>query len=214
SFFFCNLTLLMHVFGLVGGIASGKSAVAKELAALGAVVLDADQAAHKVLNLPEVRQALLDRWGESIVLESGEVDRSAIAERVFADSPTGADDLDFLEKTLHPKIRTQFESELAARAKDGTAVAVIDAPLLLEAGWRNLCDSVIFVDCPYETRLQRALQRNWTSAQFAAREAAQMPIKEKRQSATHTILNTGPSAELGVRVRALWDVVRPDTDKT
>ena len=197
----------MHIIGLVGGIASGKSAVAAELAALGATVLDADKAAHSAINLPDVQQALADRWGQAIISQSGEIDRSEVAKRVFVDTPSGFADLQFLEETLHPRIRDQFEFELSRLSDKGTAFAVIDAPLLLEAGWADLCDSVVFIDCPVELRLQRASQRGWSDSQFTGREAAQMPINLKKQHATHTIENSGSQSELASQVLILWNTL-------
>jgi len=195
----------MKTIGLVGGIASGKSTVAAELAALGAVVLDADQAAHQALDLATVKQALIERWGEGILEPSGRVSRDAIAERVFSASDPRSSELDFLENLLHPLIRRQFESELARLAKKGVPAVVIDAPLLLEAGWENLCDSVVFVESPDRVRTQRGRARNWSAADFARREAAQMPIEEKRLRATHLIPNVGSRDELRQAVRAFWD---------
>ncbi len=203
----------MKIIGLLGGIASGKSAVATELAALGAVVLDADQAAHEVINLPTVQQALVERWGKSILKTSGEIDRAAVAQRVFADGETDEEtgraelrflELRFLEGTLHPRIRQQFQAKLAELAAEGTAVAVIDAPLLLEAEWEKLCDRLVFVDSPLSDRLQRAKLRNWTEAEFAKREALQMPIAQKRKQSTHVLANSGTLADLHDQVRAFW----------
>ncbi len=191
----------MHVLGLVGGIASGKSTVAHELAQLGAAVLDADRAAHGVINLPEVRQLLRDRWGDGVVLPTGHIDRAAVAERVFA--ADAAQELAFLQETLHPRIRQDFAQRLAQL--EDTPVAVIDAPLLLEAGWQDLCHSLIFVACPLDERRERALRRGWTADQFVAREAAQMPIDQKRQAADY-ILQTGASSPaLPQQIRTLWD---------
>lgn len=103
----------MHVIGLIGGIASGKSAVAKELASLGAVVLDADATAHEVLDRPRVQKALVNRWGKEILDADSRIDRSAVAERVFSKTNEGREDLDFLEGQLHPVIRQEFEAEIS-----------------------------------------------------------------------------------------------------
>jgi len=194
----------MKTIGLTGGIASGKSAVAAELATLGAVVLDADQAAHKVLNLPTVQQTLVERWGKEVLQVSGEIDRAAVALRVFSDKQADRSELRFLEKTLHPKIREQFQAKLAELAAQGTVCAVIDAPLLLEAGWENLCDCLVFVDSPLVDRLERAKLRNWTKAEFSQREALQMPIAEKRERSTHVLANSGNWADLHDQVRVFW----------
>ena len=197
----------MKILGLTGGIASGKSAVAKELARLGAVVLDADQAAHEAINLPSVQKTLIDRWGESVLDSDGQVDRGEVAQRVFADSPQAETELNFLEDTLHPRIREQFESELERLKAAGQKVTVIDAPLLLEAGWQGLCDSLIFVDSPREARLQRAIQRNWTEAEFVKREACQMPIPQKRKLSTHLLDNSGSLADLRNQVVQIWTAI-------
>ena len=200
----------MKIIGLIGGIASGKSAVAAELAALGAVVLDADRTAHGVINLPTVQQTLVDRWGQGVLKSSGEIDRGAVAERVFSDDLKGRAELRFLEETLHPRIREQFQAKLAELAAKGTAVAVIDAPLLLEAGWEKLCDTLIFVDSPREDRLGRAKLRNWTEAEFSKREALQMPIAEKRERSTHVLANAGDLASLQDQVQAFWASLEAD----
>jgi len=202
----------MKIIGLTGGIASGKSTVAAKLAALGAVVLDADQAAHQAINLPEVKQALVDRWGATILAESGEIDRSAIAERVFSTSPESAAERRFLEETLHPRIRDQFERKMVDLAASGTATAVIDAPLLLEAGWQNLCDTIIFVESSPANRLERASLRNWTAEEFSRREAAQMSIEQKRQQATHLVANDGSPDDLAHRVEAIWAEICQNDD--
>ena len=194
----------MHIIGLTGGIASGKSAVAAELERLGAVVLDADEAAHEVINCPSVQSALVERWGDSIVTADGQIDRAAVAERVFADDEKGRSELDFLEKTLHPRIRDQFDSTLAALSEAGTRVAVIDAPLLLEAGWESLCDGLVFVESPRADRLERASRRNWTEDEFAKREAHQLPIADKRSRSTHTLVNPGTLAGLRDEVARFW----------
>lgn len=197
----------MKIIGLTGGIASGKSAVAAELAQLGAVVLDADQAAHEVINLPSVQQELVDRWGESVLDTNSKIVRSEVAQRVFSDSPQAATELQFLEETLHPRIRQQFEAELDRLRAAGQKVAVIDAPLLLEAGWQSLCDSLIFIDSPRAARLERAIQRNWTEAEFTKREACQMPIAEKRKLATQILENSGSLPDLRGQVLQIWNAL-------
>jgi dephospho-CoA kinase len=195
----------MLIIGLTGGIASGKSAVAKELAALGTVVLNADEAAHRVINYPEVRLALSQRWGPKVLQPDGSIDRRAVAERVFGPTSESRSNLEYLESVLHPRIRAEFVAELEGLRASNTAAAVIDAPLLLEAGWDEICDSVIFVDSPREVcKLRAQMLRNWTADEFAAREAAQMPIEEKRRRATHVIANNGTLDELRSRVRELW----------
>lgn len=194
----------MQVIGLVGGIASGKSTVAAELARLGAEVLDADQAAHDAMRRPEVKLALVERWGNSILDGSGEANRKLIAEKVFSPTDSDSQELKFLENLLHPLVRKQFEQELAQLAAQGVEAAVIDAPLLLDAGWGDLCDFIIFVESSEQDRIARASPRNWSGNEFSQREAAQMTIVEKQRRATHVIRNFGSREDLQAEVREFW----------
>ena len=197
----------MQVIGIVGGIASGKSTVAAELAALGAVVLDADRAAQQALRHPQVKQALVERWGKSILRESGDPDRRAIAERVFSPTDPENPELEFLENLLHPLLRQQFERELLEHSEQETEVAVIDAPLLLEAGWEELCDFLIFVESREKDRAERVGPRNWSRGEISRREAAQMPMDEKRRRSTHVLRNLGSREALQREIQAFWDTI-------
>lgn len=195
----------MITIGLVGGVASGKSTVAAELEALGAVVLDADNAAHLALESPDVKHTLVERWGDDILDASGKIDRSAVARLVFPAAGAENSELTFLESQIHPRIRRQFEGELSRIRTAEAPAVVIDAPLLLEAGWDNLCESVVFVDTPSAVRMAHSASRNWSAEEFARREAAQMSIEEKRRRSTHVIPNHGSKDDLRRAVRAYWD---------
>lgn len=156
----------MKIIGLVGGVASGKSAVAAALARRGAVVFDADKIGHLVLDEPEVRDELVARWGEEILDADGRIARPAVAARVFGDSPDAISDRDFLEQTLHPRIRQRIESAINQLPDEPLPAVVIDAPLLIESAWNDVCDVIAFVDAPREQRLARALTRGWTPEEF------------------------------------------------
>lgn len=192
----------MLILGVTGGVASGKSLAAKHFAELGAVVFDADRAGHEVLREPEVREVLVERWGPAVLDATGEIDRAAVAERVFGTAPSTQADRTFLEKLVHPKIRARFEGEQVQTT--GKRVLVVDAALLMEAGWNSACDLVIFVDASRELRLARAESRGWTEKQFAEREAAQWPVEKKRQACDHVLSNDGSPDELHRRVREFW----------
>ena len=198
----------MHVLGIIGGIASGKSLVARRLGQLGAVVLDADRAAHEVLRQEEVKGALVGRWGSAILNSEGQIDRAAVADRIFSDSSANpgasTEDRRFLEAILHPLIRRRFERQIAQLQKGQGVVVALDVPLLVEAGWETLCSDVIFVDCPEDVRKNRVVHRGWTGQKFEQCEAAQMPIIEKRSRATIQISNQGTPEELASTVDRLW----------
>ncbi|HMO87118.1 MAG TPA: dephospho-CoA kinase [Lacipirellulaceae bacterium] len=194
----------MHTIGLIGGVASGKPAVAAALAQRGAVAFNADQLAHQVLAEPEVRDALLARWGASILDDQGQVDRSRVADIVFAPGPAADHERQFLEQWSHPGGRRRIETAIRQLPDASIPAVVIDAALLIEAGWSGVCSAIVFVDSPRQDRLRRAQARGWTDEEFSRREAAQMPIEQKRGCATHVIDNSGTLAELDAAVDRFW----------
>lgn len=195
----------MKTIGVVGGIASGKSLVTKMLVEFGAAALDADRTGHDVLAQdPQVRDAILHRWGESVLTPQGDIDRRALANKVFAKGEAAAADRKFLEGLVHPHIGDRLKVLRDKFAAEGKPAVVLDAPLLLEAGWEALCDIIVFVDVPSQNRLARAKMRGWTDAEFADREAAQWPVDKKRRHATLVLPNLGTEAELRTAVRNFW----------
>lgn len=194
----------MILIGILGGVASGKSAVSDRLKTLGAVVLDADQLGHEVLREPEVKEELRRRWGEKVFEASGEIDRRRVAEIVFAATSQGKEELAFLEQLTHPRIRERLRKQLADLKSAGVAAAVLDAPVMLKAGWDRLCDFLLFVDTPRQVRLARARQRGWTEADFAAREAAQEHVEAKRRRAGAILDNSSSLDQLYAQVDRFW----------
>lgn len=178
--------------------------VATELERRGAVVLNADRAGHAVLDDRAVRQALVERWGRGVLTPAGTVDRQAVARIVFAASPAGAQELEFLEALTHPRIRVLLERQIDQLAKGGTRVAVLDAPVMLKAKWDQLCDEIVFVAAPREIRVARGRARGWSEAEFDRREAAQMPLDVKRARAERIVDNSGSETTLRRHVEQLW----------
>jgi dephospho-CoA kinase len=199
----------MFVIGIVGGIGSGKSAVASQFASLGAEVIDADQLGHVVLEDSEVMAAAVGRWGDEVLDAAGRLNRRAIAARVFPASDGGTHghrELEFWQSCTHSRIERLMKQrleQLSSRNSPPLGV-VLDAAVLFEAGWERICDAVIFLEVPREIRLRRALARGWSKADFTAREAAQMPVDEKRQKADFVIDNSGALEETYRRVKEVW----------
>ncbi len=195
----------MLVIGLAGGIASGKSLVASQLQSLGARILDADRVGHEVLEMDEVRSALLDRFGEQ-VFANEQVDREAIAQIVFEDSPEGKKQLAWLERLTHPLIRQRLESQLGQYREDSRVPAVVlDAPVMFKAGWDQLCDKIVFVEVELATRIQRVIEtRNWTADELVERERRQFPLDGKREKATDIIDNSTSVEDCFRQVCELW----------
>lgn len=195
----------MITVGIIGGVASGKSTIAKRLEELGAFVFDGDRIGHEVLALPEVVSAAQRRWGEEVVAADGQLDRSAIARRVFGDDPQAVEELKFWESETHPRITQRVADALKSiEEKTPNKIVVLDAAVLLKAGWQSLCDQIIFVDTPHKTRLARALDRGWTAEHFAAREASQVSVKEKREIASVLIDNAGDLDQTYEQVLEFW----------
>ncbi len=202
----------MLLIGVAGGIASGKSLVARRLAALGADLLDADRVGHDVLREIPVKQAIRRRWGDGVFDQNGEVVRRAVAEIVFADSPSGPEEMDFLEKLTHPRIGGRIEEWIARSDRDGRfEKLVLDAPVMFEAGWDQVCDIIVFVDSPRELRLRRARQRGWAEADFAAREAAQHRLETKRERADVIFDNSSTLEHLYAQVDRFWQTLPTTT---
>ena len=181
----------MHIIGIVGGVACGKSLVAGQLRELGAVVLEADTIGHEVLCQEGIETAARRRRGVGIFGPDGRIDRRRLARIVFAPPPHGPRERKYLEELTHPEIRHWMQRRIRELAVGGQKLVVLDAPLLLEADLDNICNTIIFVDSPREIRLSRARSRGWSEEDFAAREGAQDSLDSKRAKADVTIDNSG-----------------------
>jgi dephospho-CoA kinase len=193
------------VIGILGGIASGKSFVARELQKRGAVVLAADQAGHDVLREPAVEEAARRRWGADIFDSEGHIVRPKLASKVFAPPPDGPPELAFLEQLTHPRIGARLKTELERLVLDPrTPAVVLDAPVMIKAGWNKFCNHLLFVEAPRELRVWRARQRGWSQEDFDRREAAQESLNAKRDLADVVIDNSGTPEATAAQVDDLW----------
>ncbi|MEO1128475.1 MAG: dephospho-CoA kinase [Planctomycetota bacterium] len=195
------------IVGIAGGIAAGKSAVASAFASLGFLVSDSDRSVRAALGREDVRSTLVEWWGPGILDPSGEVARSRVAEIVFAEPAERRR----LESLVHPIVHAERRDLVDRAAAVGAPGVVIDAPLLFEAGVDAECDAVVFVDAPIEVRLERTRSRGWDAAELERREAAQMPLTEKRARSQFVVRNSGSEmAELEQQVRRVYDALRAD----
>jgi dephospho-CoA kinase len=194
----------MLVIGILGGVASGKSLVARQLARLGAGVLDADRAAHDVLRTPQIEAAVRRRWGPGVFGPDGRIDRARLADAVFGEGPSASREREYLEQLTHPEIGRRLRREAERLEASRSVAAVLDAPLLLEAGWDKLCDTLVFVDAPRELRLARAQRRGWSEEDFAAREGVQESLDWKRRRADVVVDNSGSPEATQAQVERLW----------
>ena len=190
------------IVGLTGGVASGKSTVAKMFGELGAEVIDADAIAHKVLQSPGVCEKLRERWGEQPFDKEGRPDRTRIADIVF-DAP---EKLEMLNRWVHPATREKMRARLeSARNDPNIAMIVIDAPLLMEAGLDRWCDVLVFIETEQGRRRERArAARQWTREEIARRESLQQTLDEKRKRADYVISNNRSPEEAQSEVAGLF----------
>ena len=197
------------VVGLLGGIGSGKSQVAAAFARHGARIIAGDQLGQAALRDPDIRAGLVSRWGQGVVDDNGEIDRRRLAAIVFADPAERR----ALEAITHPWIRQRIHAEVAEARNDPRArLIVLDAAVMLEAGWNEVCDRLVYVDAPREVRLQRvARQRGWNEKEMQAREQAQLPLTEKAVRADHVLDNSATLEHLNRQVNDLlhlWGLAR------
>ena len=195
------------VIGIVGGVGAGKSTVAAELERLGCERIDADAIGHELLAQDDVKRELRRRWGEDIFSPDGSVNRRALAERVFSRSS----ELEALNSIMHGRIRRRMQRRIAAtRQNPGIPAVVIDAALLIEAGWDDLCTDLIFVDSP-EAQRQRnvASARGWDQATWKAREESQICLDKKASRCDYRVDNSSSVFYLHEQIRRIFNQIVP-----
>jgi len=203
----------VRVLAVLGGIASGKSTVARLLAGPRGVVISADEEARAVLDSPAVLARVRERFGPGAITPEGRADREVLARAVF-DPERGPELRAELEGWTHPLVRDRIKERLAAARRDGAARIVLDIPLLLENearhGLTGACDVLVFVKVSDDERERRArCERGWPAGEVARREAAQLPLAEKERRAHHVIENNQGPGELQQAVERL--LARLDT---
>ncbi len=189
--------------GLTGGLASGKSTVARRLEALGAAVLDADRVVHGLYRPGGAGAAAVrELFGDGVLAPDGGVDRAALAARVGRDPEARRR----LEAAVHPLVRERVAAWLAALAArpEPPAVAVVEAALLLETGAWRAYDLLAVVWCRPEQQLERAVARGMPEGLARDLLAAQLPLEEKRRLADVVVDNSGPPAALAAEVERAW----------
>lgn len=198
----------IRVIGLTGGIASGKSTVSEILAGLGAAIIDADVLSREV-TMPgsEGLRRIRETFGDKVISPDGTLNRRKLGAIIFRDE----DARNKLNSIVHPLVIERTEQELRclqdeARKSGKLTVAVVDAPLLFEAGVDAICDEVWVVAVSRETQAERLMKReDYTLEEALSRIDAQMPLHEKEKRATHIIDNEGTTEETRERVLELWE---------
>lgn len=187
--------------GLTGGLASGKSTVARQLAEAGFEVVDADRVVSELYRPEGAGTRELTRlFGPGLLKADGSVDKAALARLVFSDSAARL----ALEEAVHPLVRAHFASVAAA----ATGPVVLEATRLVEAGYAPDFDLLVTIEAPLELRLERAVARGLPREEALSRLVAQGDGRERRAAADRTIANNGTPEELRAAVAALVGEIR------
>ena len=213
----------MLKIGLTGGIASGKSVVGEMFVALGAQLVQADKISHALMQPGEVIYDEVVRcFGREILNADGTVNRSRLAEIVFAGPSAGQSGprIEELNRIVHPAvIRRENEWMEEVSRKDPQAVAIVEAALLLEAGGAGRYDSLVLVTCGEAQRVARFAARQKIDLEAARKEvarrmASQWSEDKKAEAADFIIDNSGPLEQTRSQVQHLWQKFRPGTSLT
>jgi dephospho-CoA kinase len=196
----------LYVFGLTGGIASGKSTVADFMREAGVPVIDADQLGHQVLEPDgEAYGPVVEFFGRGILREDNWIDRQKLGEKVFDNPEMRAR----LESITHPAIAGLAQQGIALIRERGVKLAFYEAALLVETGTYKWFDGLVVVSCPVETQMRRVMARNGlTREAAAARIASQYPLEEKLSLADYVIDNDCDLDQVHAETMKILDAVK------
>ena len=192
----------MKVIGLTGGICSGKSTVSQFLAELGATIIDADKIGHEVFKPDtEVWCEVVDAFGKQVVAANGTIDRKKLGTIVFGNPEARAK----LNQIMHPRIYDLVKAQLEEYRRQRLSVVILEAPLLLEAGWTSLVDEVWVTTASEDSVLKRLRERTGLSeAESKARIRSQLPMEERTRYADVVIDTDCDVDKLKAKVKELW----------
>jgi dephospho-CoA kinase len=193
----------MKVIGLTGGIGSGKSTVSQMLAELGAVVLDADKVGHEAYQPGTVVwKEVVAAFGQKVVAADGSIDRKKLGAIVFGDPAA----LERLNGIMHPRMHEMMAARIEEYRRQGVKVVVLEAAILLEAGWVSLADEVWLTVASESAVVQRAKERTGLpEEQIRSRIRSQLSNEEREKQAKVVISNDGSLDELRAKVVELWE---------
>jgi dephospho-CoA kinase len=196
----------MMIIGLTGGIASGKSLVARVFKDLGAHVIDADRIVHDLLEPEQAAwREVVDHFGKGVLTQDNRIDRRKLGAVIFED----AQERNWLNACLHPKVFDVYTGQTNhIRSRHPDAIVVLDAALLIETGYYRNMDTVIVVYADIEQQYDRLIERDkFTREQAAIRINSQMPLQQKRSYADHVIDNTGTREETEKKAREVFNEI-------
>ena len=193
----------MLVIGLTGSIGTGKSEAARQLEALGASIISADQVGHEAYTPnTEAWEHVVSAFGDEILQDDGEIDRRKLGTIVFSDPGQ----LERLNQIMHPRMAQMVADKVEVLRRQGVEVVVVEAALLFEAGWDSLVEEVWTTDSPEQAVIERLKVRNGMSEEEARkRMSSQMGRTERLDRSDYVIENSGDMVALRVAIKELWD---------
>lgn len=204
--------MILHV-GLTGGLASGKSTVARTLAALGCVTIDTDAVVARLYRPGAAgHEALVRVYGRGILRPDGEIDRQKVAATAFAND----EEAKKLNGLIHPLVLAEQDRIMAAetaRFPDRDRIFVVEATLLLESGAKQRCDKIVVVDAHPSTQIERAVKRGMDRVDAERRLAQQMRREERLKMADYVIDNSGDPRRTEIETHRVFESLRRDLDE-
>jgi dephospho-CoA kinase len=193
----------MMVIGLTGSIGTGKSEAARQLEALGASIISADQVGHEAYTPnTEAWEQVVAAFGDDILKDDGEIDRRKLGAVVFSDPGQ----LEKLNQIMHPRMARMVADKIEELRAQGVEVVVVEAALLFEAGWDSLVEEVWVTDSTEQVVIERLKQRNGMSEEEARKRiSSQMGRTERLERSDYVIENSGDMATLGNTIKELWN---------
>lgn len=196
------------IIGILGGIGAGKSTVANEFGKIGCAVINADKIAHGMLDEQNIKNKIVETFGDSILNSKGCIDRGRLAEIVFDDT----DKLEKLNDIVHRPTMQQVE-RLIEQYQQSPAVkaVVLDIPLLVEVGWADRCDKLVFVEADQQIRLERAQGKaTMDEREISRREKFQISLDKKRKLADNIVVNNSEFASMVEQVSEIFSCMMGD----
>ena len=199
----------MKVIGLTGGIGSGKSTVSRFLSELGAVVLDADKVGHEAYQPgTETWKEVVAAFGQGIMGADESIDRKKLGAIVFGDPAA----LERLNGIMHPRMYNLMAARIEEYRRQGVKVVVLEAAILLEAGWTPLVDEIWVTVASEPTVVRRVRERtDLPEEQIRSRIRSQLSNEERKKQASVVISNDGSLDELQTKVGELWEGLQHST---
>lgn len=193
----------MFVIGLTGSIGTGKSEAARQLEALGASIISADEVGHEAYTPnTEAWEQVIAAFGDDILQDDGDIDRRKLGAIVFSDPSQ----LEKLNQIMHPRMARMVADKIGVLRDQGVNVVVVEAALLFEAGWDTLVEEVWVTDSPEHIVIGRLKERNGLSEEEAKKRInSQMGRAERIERSDFVINNSGDMADLGNAIKELWE---------